>query len=70
MTRLERLRQRLNLYLDAEQKILAAQRYRISDRELQRADLSTVQKMIDDLEAEIALLENPKGSTRRVVFVE
>ena len=69
MTKLERLRQRLETYYDAEAKILNGQEYRIGDRTLRRADLSTVQSMIESLESEIDSLETPGRGLRRVVFV-
>lgn len=37
----------LNLYLDAEAKVLAGQRVRIEGKEITRADLEFVQKGID-----------------------
>lgn len=69
MTRLEFLRKRLEAYCDAELKILNAQRYKIADRELQRANLSEIRRAIDALEAEISLAENPNRGIRRAVFV-
>lgn len=65
----EQLQTRLELYLDCERKILAGQSYRIGDRELHRADLSTVQQMIDDLSAQIKALELKNGRRRQVVFI-
>ena len=65
----EQLQSRLELYLDCERKILAGQSYKIGDRELRRADLSTVQSMIESLESEIDSLETPGRGLRRVVFV-
>ena len=41
---------RLKLYLDAEEKILSGQSYRIGTRSLTRADLAAVQKKIAELE--------------------
>ena len=45
---------RLQLYLDAEQKILLGQSYKIADRELTRANLKEVQAMINQLSAELS----------------
>lgn len=45
---------RLQLYLDAEAKILAGQSVRMGERQLQRADLSFVQKQIAILQAEVS----------------
>lgn len=65
---LERLKRRLNLYLDAEEKILNGQEYVIGNRRLRRADLSEVSRIIDDLTDEINALESTGGSRRAVVF--
>lgn len=67
----EILKERLAAYLDAERKLLSgAQSYRIADRELKRADLSEIRRAIDDLTAQIAILEQVKGGRqKRVVFV-
>ena len=46
--------QRLQMYLDAEQKILLGQSYKIADRELTRANLKEVQAMINQLSAELS----------------
>ena len=70
MTKLERLTQRLELYYDAERKILNGAEYRIGDRQLRRADLSEVRAVIDDLESQIDLLDNPNGGLRRVTFID
>ena len=37
----------LNLYLDAEAKVLAGQRVRIGDKDITRADLEFIQKGIE-----------------------
>ena len=67
---IEILKERLAVYLEAERKILSGQQsYRIADRELRRADLSEIRRAIDDLTAQIAILEPIKGGRRkRVVF--
>jgi hypothetical protein len=44
---------RLQLYLDAEAKILGGQSVRFGDRQLQRADLEFVQKQIGILQAQV-----------------
>lgn len=44
---LEQAQTQLNLYLDAEAKVLAGQRVRIGDKDITRADLEFVQKGID-----------------------
>jgi hypothetical protein len=45
--------ERLQLYLDAEAKILAGQSVRMGDRQLQRADLLAVQKQIAVLQTAV-----------------
>jgi hypothetical protein len=45
---------RLQLYLDAEAKILGGQSVRMGDRELRRADLQFVQKQIALLQAQVS----------------
>ena len=44
---------RLQLYLDAEAKILGGQSVRMGDRQLQYADLEFVQKQIAALQAQV-----------------
>lgn len=65
----EQLQERLELYLEAEKKILTGQSYRIGDRELVRADLSLVQDKIAELEAEIKALDLKFRRRKRVVFI-
>ena len=70
MTRLEILKERLQMYYDAERKIAGgAVEYQVGDRRLRRPDLTSLRKAIEALEDEIALLENPGRGVRRVVFV-
>lgn len=67
---IEILKNRLDMYLEAERKILlGSQSYKIGDRELTRADLSTIRKIIDDLSAQIDSLEFKRGRQKRVVFI-
>ena len=63
------IQQRLNMYLEAEQKVLMGQSYRIGDRELKRADLSKIREAISELtaEAEVAA-QNGAGAIRKVIF--
>lgn len=70
MTKLEILTERLELYREAERKILSGVEYQIGDRRLRRPDLSAVRAAIQDLEDEIAMLETPGRSIRRAVFIE
>ena len=67
--RLEILKQRLELYLDAERKILSGQSYRVGSRELTRANLAEVRAVIDDLSNQIDMADGSgRGSIRPVVF--
>lgn len=71
MTKLERLKARLQMYYEAERKIAnGAVEYQLGDRRLRRPDLSAVRAAITELEDEISLLENSGGRVRRVVFID
>ena len=70
MTKLEILTERLQMYREAERKILGGVEYQIGDRRLRRPDLSAVRAAIQDLEDEIALLEDSKRGIRRAVFID
>lgn len=64
-SRLQRLKQRLEQYYAAEDAILGgAQSYQIGSRQLTRANLTEVNRMINYLEKEIADLESTKGRNR------
>lgn len=65
--KLEALNERLQLYLNAEEKILQGQSYTIGSRQLARADLATVQKKISDLQSQIDALE-ARGTTKRRTY--
>ena len=57
--RLERAKQRLDLYYRAEETILGgAQSYTIGSRTLTRADLDAIRKVISSLEADVTELES------------
>lgn len=62
--RLEMKKKRLQQYYDAEEKILRGQSYTIGSRQLTRADLSSVQSVIKELEAEVEALEK-RGTAKR-----
>lgn len=63
------IQQRLDMYLEAEKKVLAGQEYRIGDRTLKRADLEKIRAAITDLTAEAQVAaQGGSGSIRRVVF--
>ena len=61
--------ERLELYYEAERKVLRGQSYTIGNRQLTRANLAEIRKAIKELESE---LEQTKGRSRgfskRVVF--
>lgn len=63
---LEKKKERLKQYYEAESKILRSQSYRLGTRQLTRADLSNIQNEIKELEAEIEALES-RGTTKRRV---
>lgn len=66
--KLETLKSRLALYLEAERKILSGQSYRVGNRELVRADLKEVRAIIEDLTAQIDSIESPGGRIKVVEF--
>lgn len=66
--KLETLKSRLALYLEAERKILSGQSYRVGNRELVRADLKEVRAIIEDLTAQIDSIEIPGGRIKVVEF--
>lgn len=73
MTIREIQRERLQKYISAEDAILnGAQSYKIGNRELTRADLSEIRKVISDLIASGVTLEDEPiaGRSKRVVFIE
>ncbi len=67
--RLEKTKQRLSDYYEAEIAILSSQSYSISGKTLTRANLKEVQEMIKILEGQVSGLENKKGNrkTRRII---
>ena len=66
-SRLDILKERLQLYITAEKQILdGAQSYNIGSRSITRANLSEVRQMIENLEKEISYEESKlKGKGRR-----
>jgi len=70
--RLERIKERLQSYYDAELAILQGQEYRIGTRTLRRADLVQVQKAINELEQQKSILEarilGASRASKRVVL--
>lgn len=59
--RLARYKRQREMYLRAEEAVLNAQSYRIGSREVTRADLSEITKMIDYLDNRIDTLEKTGG---------
>lgn len=66
--KLEVLKSRLDLYLEAERKILSGQEYTIGSRRLVRADLHEVRAVIENLSDQIESMESPQGRIVPVVF--
>lgn len=66
--------ERLKKYIEAEEAILAGQSYTIGNRMLTRANLATVEKVIQDLIDGGAVLEDDdsarNASTKRVVLLD
>lgn len=66
--------ERLKKYIEAEEAILSGQSYTIGNRTLTRANLATVEKVIQDLIDGGAVLENDdsarNASTKRVVLLD
>lgn len=71
--RLQKAKDRLNAYYEAELAVLTGQEYRIGSRTLRRADLAEIRAAINELEKLVRQLEAQlSGSTaaraRRVVL--
>jgi uncharacterized membrane protein len=71
--RLQKAKDRLNAYYEAELAVLSGQEYRIGSRNLRRADLQEIRSAINELEKLIQQLEdqasgNTANRTRRVVL--
>lgn len=67
--RLNRAKERLNAYYEAELKVLAGQEYRMGTKSLTRADLGEIRRAIANLEDLVAELEaQAAGKGRRKVF--
>ena len=60
---------RLQLYYEAEEKVLNSQSYTLGSKTLTRADLTSIQNMIKKLEGEIASLEQYGTTKRRSVRI-
>ncbi len=66
---LEIKKKRLELYYEAEEKVLNSQSYTLGSKTLTRADLTAIQNMIKKLEGEIASLEQYGTTKRRSVRI-
>ena len=64
--RKQKLQNRLELYYECEEQILAGQSFTIGSRSLTRANLQEVTNMIKKLEDEIAAIDT-NGTTKRKV---
>ncbi len=62
----QKLQNRLELYYECEEQVLAGQSFTIGSRSLTRANLSEVTDMIKKLEDEIAAID-ANGTTKRKV---
>ena len=65
--------ERLKKYIEAEEAILGGQSYTIGNRTLTRANLATVEKVIQELIAAGATIDgevDSKGNTKRVVLLD
>ena len=63
--------ERLELYYEAERKVLRGQSYTLGNRQLTRANLSEIRKAIKDLENELEQITGrSRGFSRRVVFFD
>lgn len=58
MERINKAKERLNAYYEAEIAVLAGQSYQIGTRSLTRADLGVIRKAIKELENLVQELEN------------
>lgn len=67
--RLERYKNRLDMYYSAEEAVLLNQEYRMGTRSLKRADLSTIREAIKDLENQIIALEATGGKNKAGRFI-
>lgn len=67
--RLERYKNRLSLYYEAEEAVLLNQEYRIGSRNLKRADLAAIRAAIKDLEEQIESLEISGGKNKAMRFL-
>ena len=63
------IRERLELYYEAERKVLRGQSYTLGNRQLTRANLAEIRRAIKDLESELEQMAGrSRGFSKRVVF--
>lgn len=67
--RLERYKKRLEMYYEAEEAVLLNQEYTIGTKRLKRADLSTIQAAIKELEGQIEAPESTGGKNKAARFL-
>lgn len=67
--RLERYKNRLKMYCEAEEAVLLNQEYAIGTKRLKRADLSTIREAIKELENQITMMEANGGKNKAVRFI-
>ena len=61
--------ERLELYYEAERKVLRGQSYTLGNRQLTRANLAEIHKVIKELENELEQMKGrSRGFSKRVVF--
>lgn len=65
----QRLQNRLELYYECEEKVLAGQSFTIGSRSMTRANLSEVVSMIKKLEDQIAAIDSSGTTKRRVARI-
>ena len=65
----QRLQNRLELYYQAEEKVLAGQSFTIGSRSMTRADLGKIQDMISELEGKISAIDANGTGKRRVARI-
>lgn len=66
---LEKARQMLDMWIEAEMAVATSQSYTIGSRSLTRANLAEIRKAIDFWSNEVAALEKGNTNGRRVVRV-
>ena len=61
--------ERLELYYEAERKVLRGQSYMLGNRQLTRANLAEIRRAIKELESELEQMAGrSRGFSKRVVF--